>query len=108
VLNVVRSEALGEAVDLGGGEPETRMKAMPADVGQRVYQAHKSNYDSIQREVPAFDKSDLGASVLLISGCQDNKPRVRARAAVYDLASPLSTNPASQSRAHRPPRPRPR
>jgi hypothetical protein len=46
---------------------------MPADVGQRTYEAHKADYDAIQAKVPAFDKSPLEASVLLISGCQDNQ-----------------------------------
>jgi metacaspase-1 len=73
VLGAVRPEALGEAAQLGDAEPEQRMKAMPADVGMRTYEAHKDDYDAIQAKVPAFDKSPLEASVLLISGCQDNQ-----------------------------------
>jgi len=73
VLGAVRPEALGEAV--GHGEPtsEQRMRAMPADVGRRTYEKHKAAYDEIQANVRAFDESPLEASVLLISGCQDNQ-----------------------------------
>jgi metacaspase-1 len=51
--------------------PGTR--AMPTDVCQRDYQARKADYDRIQKQVKAFDQTDIGASVLLISGCQDNQ-----------------------------------
>jgi metacaspase-1 len=73
VLGAVRPEVLGEATQLGDLEPEQRMKAMPADVGERTYHAHKDQYDAIQDKVPAFDKSPLEVSLLLISGCQDNQ-----------------------------------
>jgi metacaspase-1 len=48
-------------------------KAMPSDVCERDYQARKADYDRIQKQVKAFDQTDIGASVLLISGCQDNQ-----------------------------------
>jgi hypothetical protein len=73
VLDAVRPEALGRAVDIRDSEPANRMKAMPADVGERTYAAHKAEYDEIQQKVTAFDKSPVEASVLLISGCQDNQ-----------------------------------
>jgi hypothetical protein len=72
VLEAVRPEALGQAL-AGADAGESRMKAMPAEVGQRTYEAHKDEYDAIQKATPAFDKSPLEASVLLISGCQDNQ-----------------------------------
>jgi hypothetical protein len=73
VLGAVRPEAVGQAAQLGDADPEQGMKAMPADVGERTYEAHKDDYDAIQAKVPAFDKSPLETSVLLISGCQDNQ-----------------------------------
>lgn len=73
VLDAVRPETLGRAVDIQASDPQNRMKAMPADVGDRTYAAHKAEYDEIQRKVPAFDKSPVEASVLLISGCQDSQ-----------------------------------
>lgn len=48
-------------------------KAMPANVCARDYQERKADYDRIQQQVKAFDKTEIGASVLLISGCQDNQ-----------------------------------
>lgn len=79
VLDTVRPEALAEAVQLDGADPEQAMKAMPADVGERTYQAHKADYDAIQAKVPAFDNSPLEASVLLISGCQDSQTSADGR-----------------------------
>src|SRR6185312_2537929 len=48
-------------------------KAMPADVCANDYRARKVDYDRIQGRVKPFDKTDIGASVILISGCQDNQ-----------------------------------
>ena len=68
----VRPEALSRAVGAGAdGAP--RMRAMPTDVSERVYRAHKKLYDDIQKEVPPLSSSDVQASVLLLSGCQDNQ-----------------------------------
>lgn len=72
-LDAVRPEALGSTLDIQDSEPANRMRAMPADVGDRTYRAHKAEYDEIQAKVPAFDDSDVEASVLLISGCQDSQ-----------------------------------
>jgi hypothetical protein len=73
VLDYSRPAALAASTGLKEDELETRMRAMPAEVGRRTYQAHKAEYDEIQRNVPAFDASPVAASVLLISGCQDNQ-----------------------------------
>jgi hypothetical protein len=67
-FDAIVPEALAAAA-----EPGVRMRALPADVADRVYKAHQAEYDAIQRAVPAFDDSPIGASVLLISGCQDNQ-----------------------------------
>lgn len=73
-----------------------RSKAMPDAVAQRVYSAHQSFYDQLQRDVAkaaggrvvdpdaalaqvgsagqvATTVASFGASVILISGCQDNQ-----------------------------------
>lgn len=50
-----------------------RQRAMPADVGDRVYQARKAEYDEIQQKVPTSEQSGVEAHVLLISGCQDSQ-----------------------------------
>jgi hypothetical protein len=49
-------------------------RAMPRDVAFRVYQAERHFYDPILKD-PAFGNSwrQAAASILLISGCQDNQ-----------------------------------
>jgi hypothetical protein len=72
VLIAVRPEALSAALS-SQDSPGSLMKAMPSDVCARDYQNRRADYDRIQQQVNAFDKTDIGASVLLISGCQDNQ-----------------------------------
>ncbi len=52
-----------------------RYRAMPRDVALRVYRAHRKFYDDIQAAVKpkAASADSIGASVILISGCQDNQ-----------------------------------
>jgi metacaspase-1 len=50
-----------------------RHKDMPREVEEATYDANKDLYDEIQKENPSTDKAMIGASVLLISGCQDNQ-----------------------------------
>ena len=50
-----------------------RIKGMPDAVIRSVYEHHKDLYDGIQKSLPPFDQADVGASVLLTSGCQDNQ-----------------------------------
>jgi hypothetical protein len=52
-----------------------RARLLPADVQARTYKAHKKEYDQIQKDNPAGDKAaaKLGATVVLLSGCQDNQ-----------------------------------
>jgi hypothetical protein len=59
----VKPEALGEHL------PRT----MPKAQAEVVYEANKAEYDAIQRAVPAGEKVDVRAHVLLVSGCQDNQ-----------------------------------
>jgi len=38
-----------------------------------TYRAHAPLYDDIQRAHPTAERAEIGASVLLISGCQDDQ-----------------------------------
>ena len=51
----------------------TGFRVMPADVKARTYAKHRSLYDGIQKNYRAGEKIAVNASVLLISGCQDNQ-----------------------------------
>ncbi|WP_298435720.1 caspase family protein [Geobacter sp.] len=49
-------------------------RAMPADAALRTYRANKAFYDGLQQaKTPKDAQTDPKASVLLISGCQDNQ-----------------------------------
>lgn len=50
-----------------------RIKAIPDDVQKKTYQQNKSFFENIQKSVPAGERVAIGASVILISGCQDNQ-----------------------------------
>jgi hypothetical protein len=50
-----------------------RTRAMPPTVANRTYQAHRRLYEALQKRTPAGEKRRVAASVLLISGCQDNQ-----------------------------------
>lgn len=54
-------------------ETELRKKLMPRDVEDATYEANKDMYDEIQEKNAAGDSVEPGASILLISGCQDNQ-----------------------------------
>ncbi|MFB1483794.1 caspase family protein [Corallococcus sp. RDP092CA] len=53
---------------------ERRFKEMPLGIEQRTYRDNKAMYDAILKGLPKDDpKLMLKATVLLISGCQDNQ-----------------------------------
>jgi hypothetical protein len=52
---------------------EVRTKDLPRDVADSTYEQNKKLYDDIQKSYPAAEKAEVGASVILISGCQDNQ-----------------------------------
>jgi metacaspase-1 len=54
-----------------GGEPQT--KDLPPEVEEATYRKNEQLYDDIQRSTPDGDNVEVGATVLLISGCQDNQ-----------------------------------
>lgn len=49
------------------------MRVLPAEVQAATYQAHQALYDQVQADNPSGEEVDIGASVILISGCQDNQ-----------------------------------
>ena len=49
------------------------VRAMPREVGERTYRKNKATYDKIQRDTPNAETTKVKATVLLISGCQDNQ-----------------------------------
>ena len=53
------------------GRPPAR--AMPPKINEKVYKAHQKKYDRIQRDVEPAENGGVKASVILISGCQDNQ-----------------------------------
>jgi metacaspase-1 len=50
-----------------------RYRAMPRDVMVNTYRAHRDEYDGIQKALPGGRLEDVGATVLLISGCRDDQ-----------------------------------
>lgn len=52
---------------------QPRFRVMPEETGQLTYKANKAIYDQLQEDHPLGDQVGIGASVILISGCQDNQ-----------------------------------
>ncbi|MFJ8675635.1 caspase family protein [Streptomyces sp. NPDC093589] len=50
-----------------------RIRVMPLPVQSKAYKKDRTAYDEIQRTHTAKDLAQIDASVLLISGCQDNQ-----------------------------------
>ena len=66
VPNVVATRETAEA-------ESPRYRAMPRDVMIATYRANADLYDGIQKSVPSSDEPQVGATVLLISGCRDDQ-----------------------------------
>jgi hypothetical protein len=60
-------------------KPAVASRRMPMDVEERTYAAHKRTYDRIQRSVPPREAAAVGATILLVSGCQDNQESLDGR-----------------------------
>jgi metacaspase-1 len=74
---ITDGDAVPEAVknrDAAAAE-SPRYRAMPQDVMIATYRNNRATYDGIQRSSPNADESgdEIGATVLLISGCQDDQ-----------------------------------
>jgi metacaspase-1 len=72
-IDAVGADRVARSVggDGNGGQP--RVKGMPDEYVRSVYEANKETYDEIQKSLPPFDKENIGATVILTSGCQDNQ-----------------------------------
>ena len=64
---------LPEVAKRGYVEGQPKTKNLPADKERSVYDKHKDLYDEIQHGGEAVDEAHLAASVILISGCQDEQ-----------------------------------
>jgi len=53
--------------------PIPRIRLLPPVQATKVYRRNAALYDAIQKEFPAGEKAVVKASVILISGCQDNQ-----------------------------------
>jgi metacaspase-1 len=71
-MDAVGPDRMARSVN-GGDSQQPRAKGMPDEVVRSVYEANKDEYDDIQKSLPPFDKANIGASVILTSGCQDNQ-----------------------------------
>ena len=71
-MDAVGPDRMARSVN-GGDSQQPRVKGMPDEVVRSVYEANKDEYDEIQKSLPPFDKANIGASVILTSGCQDNQ-----------------------------------
>lgn len=71
-MDAIGPDRMARSVN-GGDSQKPRVKGMPDEVVRAVYEANKDEYDEIQKSLPPFDKANIGASVILTSGCQDNQ-----------------------------------
>ena len=53
--------------------PEPRTKDLPKEVAKKTYEQNEELYADVQKSHPAGEAADIDATVLLISGCQDNQ-----------------------------------
>lgn len=69
------SGTVSRDVPAGFGLPNgvARPRLMPRLRAVQVYKANRALYDGIQKAIPAREATKVKASVLLISGCQDNQ-----------------------------------
>ena len=62
------------AARAGSGAPQVRYRAMPPDAALRTYRLHRAFYDRILAPPRRGEaRREAAASILLISGCQDNQ-----------------------------------
>ncbi len=74
VVKAVYYQGMAVARLAGGPAAQVRYRAMPPDVALRTYRMHREFYDPIlQKAELAKARQAIKASVLLISGCQDNQ-----------------------------------
>jgi hypothetical protein len=67
------------AVDRDPSGDDFISRRIPLDVEEATYREHQATYDGIQARIPPRASSQIGASVILISGCQDNQTSADGR-----------------------------
>jgi metacaspase-1 len=72
-VDAVGADRVARSLDGESDSQQPRVKGMPDNLIRSVYEKNKDMYDKIQKSLPPFDKADIGASVILTSGCQDNQ-----------------------------------
>jgi len=69
-----RLRAVYESVGMRSrGNESPRYRNLPMSVQQKTYRANKVKYDTLQWSAGTKDSATIGASVLLLAGCQDNQ-----------------------------------
>jgi len=58
---------------LTGAKAGTKYRFLPPKVRDRTFKRHQALYTAIQKATPSSEKSKVRATVILISGCQDNQ-----------------------------------
>lgn len=72
-VHLPQTASIGAAGDVTA--EQLRTKNLPYDIERKTYMAHKQMYDGIQRSLPpgGARRGEVGADILLISGCADNQ-----------------------------------
>jgi len=73
VVRNKRRARIRASADTAGELAGRKIKALPLDNQEEIYRAHRQMYDKIQKANPMGSRAPVGASVILISGCQDNQ-----------------------------------
>jgi metacaspase-1 len=55
------------------GAEQPLFRAIPEEKARQNYEQDKRVYDEIEQEYPAGDRGNVSATVILLSGCQDNQ-----------------------------------
>ena len=74
VAREIFDAAVPHVIDRGMVDaPKPRTKDLPREVQHETYRQHADVYDAIQTDNPSGERQEIRASLLLISGCQDNQ-----------------------------------
>lgn len=66
-------ELLDQAVDRGFVAQRPAVRSVPPQLRRDIYDDNKAVYDGVQADKPSGDEAELKATVILLSGCQDNQ-----------------------------------
>jgi metacaspase-1 len=69
----LHQESATRAFGVIQGAEQPLFRAIPEEEASRNYEQDKRVYDEIQEQYPAGDRGNVSATVILISGCQDNQ-----------------------------------